>query len=319
MSNILERFEKFEHLWIKIPFLLYGLGFLIHNIYLTKFSFFDFEIIQTKYIYTGLSSIVFIILISLFIILRLDLDNASNNFKLKSFLTWAIRLPILTIILHLFIGTNRNFIAGFPLEILGENLSLTISSFLISFSFLFILGLTFVSFGPLRQLDYKIINPTRMGINIVSIPIFVLVLLSTFDNKELSSIFFFLFVLFIWTFSFLGGFSHGQKGLKSLSSPIKSVDSELGEKVKKIITNIFQLSIFLYAIFHYSINIYPLLPINLGGAKPVEIELELENESINGNLIMESSKWLIIQELDSSILRIKVDDILKIRSPYNNK
>lgn len=203
------------------------MGFLINNIYLTKYSFFDFEVIQTKYIYTGLSAILFFTFILLFIVLRLDLDNASNNLKLKNLLTWAIRLPLLTIILNLFFGHEKNFIAGLPKEIFGENISMIISNSLISFSFFYLFGLIFVSFGALWKIDYKIINPIRIVINILSIPIFVIVVLSANSNKDLSSILSFLSILFIWVFSFLAGFSDAQKGISFISAPIKGQDSNI--------------------------------------------------------------------------------------------
>ena len=319
MNKLLEHFGKFENLWLKIPFLLYGVGFLIHNIYLTKYSFFDFEIIQTKYIYTGLTAILFIVLIFIAIILRLDLDKADNNFKLKNFLAWAIRLPVLAIVLNVYLGNNKSFIAGLPLQIIGENLSNKISIILVGLSHLYLMGLLIVSLGSSRTVDQKIINPARIVINVLSVPLFAIVIMSTFNNKDLSSIFTFLLILFVWVFSYLAGFSDGQKGISFISTPIKGKESNIAIKLNRLIPNIFYSSVLLGALYSYSINLYPLLPINLGGVKPVEIEIQMKDSSIKGSLILESPKWFLIQEVDSTISRIRVDDILRIKTSKKKK
>ena len=98
----------FERIWLIIPFIFYGIGFFIHNVYLSRFSTFDFEVIQTKYIYIGFLFSFYTVLLILFFIIRMG-NPQSKNRKLNT-IVWLIRIPIACIILHLILFPSKSLI-----------------------------------------------------------------------------------------------------------------------------------------------------------------------------------------------------------------
>ena len=92
-----------------IPIILYIIGFFIHNVYLSVYNTFDFEIIQTKYIYVGLTFTIYAILAILFITLSVGNKSKAEKLPWLHLLNWCFKIPTSIFIVYFCLyGFNIN-------------------------------------------------------------------------------------------------------------------------------------------------------------------------------------------------------------------
>jgi len=167
--------NKFNTYGIKLPILLYVIGFFVHNVYLSKYSFFESSILQTQYIFSGSVAFAIITGTIIFFILRLDLEKISNNLKPYNLLAWIVRFPILTLFIYILTIGSNPLIDGFLQQKVGRNAAFIIVFILYNLVYCYFFGLLFVSFGYYKLKDNKWIEPIKKLYAIISIPLIVLV------------------------------------------------------------------------------------------------------------------------------------------------
>jgi len=80
-----------EDYWLKIPVILYTIGFIVHNVYLSQFGSHEFELIQAKYILSGFGLIGFSAVCFAFTSIRVNLSYIPDTFSslTKALLLWS--------------------------------------------------------------------------------------------------------------------------------------------------------------------------------------------------------------------------------------
>jgi hypothetical protein len=305
--------NKIETWGLKLPLALYVLGFFVHNVYLSRYSFFELEILQTRYIYTGFIALSFISVILILVLLRLDLSNFANNLTILNFFSWAARLPIFSLFIYFLLNNPGTLIHGYLGERLGTTNAQSIVTSLQLFSLYFFGGLLFVSFGPIIKTDLPVILLVKKIIAFLSIPLIVFVYYISSYYQPLSDIFHFLILPFVLVFFSLAGLSDSEKGIVYHSEVLQNNESALSKKIIRFIYIAFLLFQAMNIVTSYSKNIYPLLSPNYGGARPVPVTITIKTETIRTRLLDESNTWLITQETDTSnVIKLRTSDIKKI-------
>jgi len=172
-QKLIDILLKAEKLWLIIPLILYGIGFFIHKVYLSNYNTFDFEIIQTKYIYIG---IIFTIYILLFILLMtLSVGNPRNSEKQELIIisSWLIRIPILAFCIYFLIydfDTVNNDIKLLLGKYFTHTLLSIIHSIILLLALLYVSWFLFYNYSKLLK-DKNIDKAIKIFFSIVLIPL----------------------------------------------------------------------------------------------------------------------------------------------------
>lgn len=84
--------EILKENWIKIPAVLYVLGFLVHNIWLSEYHSSSFDLLQAKYIFSGFAFLVFLIISFVVVSLRVNLSNIIDSYRPDKLAPWLLRI-----------------------------------------------------------------------------------------------------------------------------------------------------------------------------------------------------------------------------------
>ena len=144
-------------------------------------------------------------------------------------------------------------------------------------------------------------------------PIFIMLFLASSLEAKYYDILNFIFIFFVFLCSFMAGASDAMNGITSQASVMKNGGSTLSIKFSKYLTMIFYAISVIGLFVLYSTKFYPLLPQSIGGARPNKITIYLEKDTLNVNLINESTTWFLLQKPDSTIIKIKSTDVKKVR------
>ena len=305
--------SKYGQYFIKIPIALFVIGFFIHNLYLSRFSESEFEILQSKYIYVGSIAVAVITIILFFVIIRLDFDEPGNNLKIRNLSMWFIRVPILAIILHTFLFPQSNIIAGPISNYFNRTCQLLFTTIYRILSFHFLLGILWMSYGVVWDKDKKIILFFKRLYLILFIPTFIILLTASSLNSDFFQILLFVFYFFMLVLFYLANESDTKKGITTKASVLKNENSPFSKSLAKYLSLIYGLFSLTMVIVLYTISLYPLLPQSFGGARPRDVILFTTSDTLKVKLINESTSWFLFKKPDSTIVKIKSSSVNKVQ------
>lgn len=303
--------SKWNHtdILIRIPLLLYGAGFVIHTAYLAQFSVFESDLLQARYIFGGAMAVMFIGVSIWLSMMGLNLKTITRNFNPFNLMSWIGRICVFAIASYLSLEGGNSLFSELPFTMgsLSANTLNNISTPLISLSFLNIIinsampnyNKADIFWDSIFKKIQCMLSPVFITIAIfaaISNPIFLDVL------KMYALIVGFIFAAFLGRNAARHGF---------ISAYLD--ETEEPQKQRSIIHSfaplLFILPI-LMILFSYGQLIYPILPSNLGGAKPVLVKVILGDKAIEGELISEGSKWITICKRESNeVYRLNIIEI----------
>lgn len=292
--------------YVKVPILLYVLGFAVHNSYLSMFGSYEFELVQARYILSGVGFVGFIALSFSYMCIRVNLSYLPDNFKPKKLLPWLLRVVSLPSIYYVYLySPDPRLEPNMSAEDVALSLYISIGNFVVFMSLFNLIACLHDGNSLLSKLY-------RWTGYIFSIPVILLAFHVASLNEELKGIGFIIMCFFLG----LVGLALQQADRKSGFEP-----DYLDSGAKKEHENSFQLLvgsmailfIIWSAITKYSEIIYPNIPTALGGSKLESATLYIGDKKINAKIIQETNNWfLVINSSSGSIEKIKSSGINKI-------
>ena len=302
-------FDLSDGLWLKVPILFYILGFLVHNLYMAKYNFTEFDLWQSKYILSRVVFTMFILLIFLLGTLKSDVKSPINYLK-KDSPSILSRILIFSLLITTVI--SNNLVQGDLRSFLSDSAS-DIINVVIMFLSSSIMTMIFIDMlGNINDADKKFGKYVNIFLKWASFPLLALFILIAYFNSLLFYLFiFFIIVLSLYYFAHYGKLD-AERGVY-VTPLAESVDEEI-QLNYGIFTSIVFLIIGVVSLtYFYSRTIYPNLPVSIGGAKPYEATILSGEDSLKVSIIGESKDWIIFQKSDSSVVeRIKLELVSKI-------
>lgn len=309
----MDALKKIESFGIKLPIALYVIGLFIHNAYLAKYSVSEFDILQTRYIYTGFTAVSLITAIFALLILRLDLTDFTVNLKPVNFLAWLARFPLVTLLLFFWLVPADSLVHGYLRNALGATASILFANFLMILAYGFLFGLIFVSFGAVFKKDFGWISKIKKALAWFSIPLFALVYYLTFHYRQLDNVFFFMAFPAVLVLAFLGSASDAQRGIVFQSEAVPNTEGQLSKLFVRFVYPFFLFILATGVLLAYANRIYPMIQPNYGGGKPVDALIITRADTLRTKIISEDTNWLITLRSDTSdVVQVKSSDIEKL-------
>ena len=293
--------------WIKAPVLLYVLGFIVHNVYLSTFGSYEFELVQAKYILSGFGIVAFNAICFAYISIKVNLSYIFDSFQIDKLLPWLLRLVSLPYVIYsfLYLDSLSSLLLSEDVFIKYSFLLFSLANFVVFFSIFDLVGML----GEGDTLSARII---RSFLRILSIPMIILTFIFAYCNAEFSSIFLASSYLF---FGFIG-VGLRQEDLKHnirpdyLDENAKNEHQDLFAIFFGIISIAFILSI---TVSNYVKAIYPKLPVALGGAKIQSVQIHINDKVLESELIQETSAWTLYKNNKTgNIEKVKTSLVSKV-------
>lgn len=292
--------------YVRVPILLYVLGFAVHNSYLSMFASYEFELVQARYILSGIGFVGFIALSFSYLCIRVNLSYLPDNFKPKKLLPWLLRVVSLPSIYYVYLYSHDPLLEP---DLLPDNLALSL--YLSIGKFVVFMSL-FNLIACLHEGNSIFSKLYRWTGYIFSIPVVLLAFHVASLNEELRDIGYIIMCFFLG----LVGLALQQADRKSGFEP-DYLDScakkEHENSFQLVVGSIAILFIIWSAITKYSEIIYPNIPTALGGSKLEPATLFIGDKKIDAKIIQETNNWfLVINSSSGSVEKIKSSGINKI-------
>jgi hypothetical protein len=300
--------ELIEKHWIKIPVILYVVGFIVHNAYLSNFGSYEFQLVQAKYILSGFGLIGFSVVCFVYTGIKVNLSNISKSLTIDKILPWSLRVISLPYFVYtLLYGKELFEVTENPkdsLIIIGFFAS-TVAHAVVAFS-IFNIALM------VSQTETFISKALGFLSRVLAIPMILITLVIAWNIPEFSGI------MKATTYFFFGyiGIAMNQDD-KHLGIEPKYSDPETKEKHE----NMYQLVFGIIAIFfilwmvisNYTKYIYPKIPVALGGAKLEFVSIKTKDKTYDSYLIQETKDWVMyIDKTSGRVEKIKTSLIEKV-------
>ena len=299
--------EFLKNNWIKAPILLYVIGFVVHNTYLSNFGSYEFELVQAKYILSGFGAVAFYSICFAYISIKVNLSYIPDSLHFDKLLPWLLRVVSLPYVIYSFLyldSATDLLIDGDSLVKLSA-LFFQTAAFVVTFS---LFDLVFM-YSEGERLNARVI---RSVFRIISVPMIIATIIIAWNNAEFSSVVkasAYLFFVFL-------GLSFGQEDRKNCIEPdyLDSNTKEEHQNLFKIFFNIIAITFVLWLIvFNYVAAVYPKIPAALGGAKIELVQIYSGNKIISSKLIQETRDWILyINQETGNVEKIKSNLVEKI-------
>ena len=302
--------EFLKNNWIKAPILLYVIGFVVHNSYLSNFGSYEFELVQAKYILSGFGLVAFSAICFAYIAIKVNLSYIFDSLHIDKLLPWLLRVVSLPYVIYtfLYLDSATDLLNNDDYLVRLSVLLFITANFVVAFS---IFDLVFM-YSEGKGVEARLL---RSAFRVLSIPMIIGTLIIAWNNAEFSS------VVKASTYLFFGflGIGLRQEDRKHGIDP-DYLDSNTDKEHQDMFTiffGIIAISFILWTIVSNYVNaIYPKLPIALGGAKIELVEIHSGGSSMNSKLIQETSNWILyINEESGNVEKVKsslVDKIIYI-------
>lgn len=295
-----------------LPIALYLIGFLTHNLYLSSYGTYDFEILKAKYIYSGILTTIYFMATATLVSIKTNLSLAKENFKFWSLTAWATRTVTFTFITYSILDSNQKLLDPEVFAFLGESYSSKIE---IGIAFFFTFILTFITidtFGNISEKDVAISNVLNRFFSYLSFLILPISILISLNNVIFRSVFLLYLFMGGTIISFVFGRNDAQEGIY-----VDTLDTKTNRNIHLTHTLIFSITIFAIAsilvLKLFATNIYPIIPSSYGGSKPIHAKIKLEKQNMKVAIINENPTWIIVMPEDSfKIVRLKTKDVKQI-------
>lgn len=298
--------ELLKNNWIKAPLLLYVIGFVVHNSYLSNFGNYEFELVQAKYILSGFGAVAFSAICFAYIAIKVNLSYIFDSLNIDKLLPWLLRVVSLPYVIYVFLylDSATDLLINDNHLVKLSALFFIIANFVVIFS---IFDLVFM-YSEGEGLNARLIRST---FRVLAIPMILGTLVIAWNNAEFSS------VVKASTYLFFGflGIGLRQEDRKHGVEP-DYLDSNANEEHQDLFTIFFgviAISFILWTIVSNYVNaIYPKLPVALGGAKIEQVEIHSGDNTVQSKLIQETPNWILYINEESG-------NVEKIRSSLVNK
>lgn len=300
--------ELLEKHWIKIPVILYVVGFVVHNVYLSNFGSYEFQLVQAKYILSGFGLMGFSVVCFIYTGIKVNLSNITKSLTIDKILPWTLRVISLPYFVYTILYGKELFeITQNPKEsfvIIGF-LASTIANAIVFFSIFNIVMMT-------GQTDTWISKLFGFLSRVLSIPMLIVTLVIAWNIPEFSGI------MKATTFFFFGyvGIAMNQND-KHLGIEPKYSDPETRENHEnnyQLVFGIIAMFFLLWVVIsNYTKYIYPKIPVALGGAKLEFVSIKTKEKTYDSYLIQETKDWVMyIDKTSGQVEKIKTNLIEKI-------
>lgn len=298
---------------------LYSVGFFIHNNYLSTYKVANFDLIKGKYVYTGLTYLIVVLLGSLLLSINLSFSSdPRSNFKPKNIFLWFFRFEGLLLLTYsLFPGKETGLFDGTNLSIFGLfNIPGDFSNTLcLTFAFMYLIWIMTIvgsknEWSKEKSQKYDLINSL-----VLFVPFTFIVIWGVMFDRLFRHLFGFYSILVCSILGYLMGAVDTSKRIPTEESfffrdqinPLRR-NTERKIFLFLILSPTFILSMALYAKY-----IYGMLPNNFGGAKPIRIQMVLsDNKTIDAELIDETEKeFIVFQGEEKLVSRISKNNVIK--------
>ena len=307
----MEYLKKIDNYWLKIPVTLYILGFFVHNIYLSSFALYNFDILHTRYIYSGTIAFAFIIILIFALTMKLDLSNYEKNFKYLNLTSWICRVCIITFILYYVLNTNELSIFTVVTNF-RELINLCSKIFLIIIVPPLIMWSIIDMLGNISKNDemFSLIN--KIIHSYLSYPFIAIIVFISYYNVSFRQITLFVFYLWFAIAAYIFGILEARKG-----RAVQIIEGQEGSLkpsfYKKVFAPVSLLLGIVFVITLYSSHIYSKIPANWGGAKPIEAKIFIDSDTLAVQIVDESEKWIaVISSCDTTLRRIKIENVTSV-------
>ena len=299
--------EFLKNNWLKIPILLYVVGFIVHNSYLASFGSYEFELVQAKYILSGFGAIAFSMICFAFISIKVNLSYIFDTFHIDKLLPWLLRVTCFPYFIYafLYLDSITDLLINENVFIRLSTLFFVIANFVVVFS---IFDLAFM-YSKGERLSARVL---RSLFRILSIPMILVTFIISWNIPEFSS------VVKATTYLFFGliGLGLRQEDRKYGFEPdyLDSNTEESHQDLFSIFFGVIAISFILWSIVSNYVNaIYPRIPVALGGAKIELVDIHSRGITTNSMLIQETDKWILyINNESGNVEKIKSSLVDKI-------
>lgn len=300
--------ELIEKHWIKIPIILYIVGFVVHNAYLSNFGSYEFQLVQAKYILSGFGLIGFSVVCFVYTGIKVNLSNISKCLTIDKLLPWSMRVISLPYVVYtLLYGKELFDITQNPKDslIFIGFITSTIAHAVVFFS---IFNIAFM----VGQTETWFSKALGFISRVISIPMILVTLFIAWNVTEFSGI------MKATTYFFFGylGIAMNQDD-KYLGIEPKYSDpgtKEKHENLYKLVFGIISIFfIFWVVVSNYTKYIYPKIPVALGGARLEFVSINTKEKSYDSYLIQETKDWIMyIDKKSGQVEKIKTNLIEKV-------
>jgi hypothetical protein len=291
-----------------------GVGILINNMYLLEYDIIDFNLIQPRNIFTGITFGIYLSIYLIVYLFKLDISNLKKYSYLEIVFHLIVKFFIIVSGLFYLLKISGDIKGNKEYDILSL-LSIAIP---IMFLFNFMADAIF-SKEEMSTLIHKVsFNFSKWFFSLIIITTFIysyIVIPEYAQFAKSQTTFFFLALgIFLAIKSVQTKIKMAQNGEKDFE-PTKSLFTEnhfdYDNIVEKFFKYLFGTIFIVYGMYVYSIYIHSHIPTNFGGAKKYEISLKLlTSEKVKGKLIFQNEDKYYIKKGDE-ILFIKKDDVAK--------
>ncbi|HHF0549689.1 TPA: hypothetical protein ACPHT3_004335 [Vibrio alginolyticus] len=292
--------------YVKVPVFLYVLGFAVHNAYLSIYGSYEFELIQARYILSGIGFVGFVALSFSYMCIQINLSYLPDNLKPKKLFPWLLRLVSLPSIFYTYLHSFEGPITGnVDIETLALYIYISLGNFIVVMSL-------FNLIACLHHGDDIFAKLYRWFGYFFSIPMILLTFYVASQNEDLRDI----FIVMMYFFAGFLGLALQQVDSKNGFEPDYLDSGAKSEHENRFQLLIGSIAIFLMiwsAITKYSEVIYPNIPTALGGSRLESATLYLDDDQYDVDVIQETKSWfLILNNNTGNVEKIKVSDINKI-------
>lgn len=295
--------DLLEKYWIKISVILYVIGFIVHNAYLSSFGSYEFQLVQAKYILSGFGLIGFSVICFVYTGIRVNLSDVSKSLTKDKLLPWMLRVVSLPYFVYSVLYGKELFDiserSGNSFVVFGY-IAYSIAHAVVIFSVFNVV----MMIGQVESVASKFIDLIS---RILSIPMLVGTLIIAWNVPEFSGImkattyFFFIYV----------GIAMRQSD-KSLGIEPKCSDSKTSERHEEIYQIVFGIIATFFLLWivtsNYTRYIYPKIPVALGGAKLELVSIKTKENIYESYIIQETKDWVMyINKNNGQVEKIKTD------------
>ncbi|KNC66322.1 hypothetical protein [Pseudoalteromonas ardens] len=296
-----------EKHWIKIPAILYVVGFIVHNAYLSNFGSYEFQLVQAKYILSGFGAVGFSVICIVYTGIKVNVSNVSESLTLDKVLPWSLRVISLPYVIYEILYGKELFEIGGnakdSLILMGGVASLIAHSVVACT----ILDITLMA----GENEYRLKKALSFLSRLLSIPMLIFTLVIAWNIPEFSG------VMKATTYFFFGyvaiALSQNDKG----EIELRYTNPDIKERYDKLYQAAFSIVGVFFILWtiasYYTKYIYPKIPVALGGAKLEFVSINTKEKVYDSYLIQETKDWVMyIDKSSGQVEKIKTSLIEKI-------
>lgn len=287
--------------YLRVPILLYLVGFVVHNSYLASYGSYEFELVQARYMLTGFGSVFIFTAMFLFVFYRTNISDVSKTYTPNILFPWLLRIASVPAGIYSILHEVNHL--QLPYSAFGAYMSFGVYFFYSSFILLFI---EVVKGDKFKSKILKVM------IYIITIPFIVLLYYAVSESELLGQYSKFALFFFFGAYGVALSQDDEKKGLI-----VNHLDEGSDPKHEKYFSLILALLCLSYGTFQfvsiYAKHIYPYIPTALGGSKIVNATVFLADSKAKVKIIQEGHKWFLVYNLKTSTIeKIKSSEILKV-------